>query len=131
MRDRAVTLSLLGRTPSAQMTWTKNPTRATPILVLLRDGQGSRPSQLRLETNYNEPHHRNEPGGGAGGALGQRKSFRESTWGTKDSQGNSIRVDLLLGKPRKTDEPGENQTVTEEVKHFVPAGNHNMGYIVH
>ena len=46
-----------------------------------------------IEGGRNESHDRNEPGRGAGGALGHTEPFIESVGGAKDSQGDSIRVD--------------------------------------
>ena len=46
-----------------------------------------------IEAGRNESRDRNEPGRGAGGALGNTEPFIESVEGAEDSQGDSIRVD--------------------------------------
>ena len=46
-----------------------------------------------IKTGRNEAHHRSEPGGGAGGALGHTEPFVESVGRAEGSQGDSIRVD--------------------------------------
>ena len=46
-----------------------------------------------IEAGRNESHDQNEPGRGAGGALGQTEPFIESVGGAEGSQGDSIRVD--------------------------------------
>ena len=46
-----------------------------------------------IEAGRNESHDRNEPGRGAGCALGHAKPFVESVGGAEGSQGDSIRVD--------------------------------------
>ena len=46
-----------------------------------------------IEAGRNESHNRNEPGRGAGGALGHTEPFIESVEGAESSQGDSIRVD--------------------------------------
>ena len=46
-----------------------------------------------LKAGCNESHDRNEPGRGAGSALGHMESFRESVGGVEGSQGDSIGVD--------------------------------------
>ena len=46
-----------------------------------------------IKAGRNESHDRNEPGRGAGGALGHTESFIKSVGGAEGSQGDSIRVD--------------------------------------
>ena len=46
-----------------------------------------------IEAGRDEFHDRNEPGKGAGGALGHVEPFRESVGRAEGSQGDSIRVD--------------------------------------
>ena len=46
-----------------------------------------------MKTSRNESHGRNEPGGGAGGALGYTEPFVESVGRAEGSQGDSIWVD--------------------------------------
>ena len=46
-----------------------------------------------IKAGRNESHDRNEPGRGAGGALGHTEPFIESVGGAEGSQGDSIRVD--------------------------------------
>ena len=46
-----------------------------------------------IEAGLDESHDRNEPGRGAGGALGHTEPCIESVGGAEGSQGDSIRVD--------------------------------------
>ena len=46
-----------------------------------------------LKAGRNEFHDRNEPGRGAGGALGYTEPFVESVGCAEGSQGDNIRVD--------------------------------------
>ena len=46
-----------------------------------------------IKAGRNESHDRNEPGRGAGGALGHTEPFVESVGRAEGSQGDSIRVD--------------------------------------
>ena len=46
-----------------------------------------------IEAARDEPHDRDEPGGGAGGALRHAQPFIESVGGEEGNQRNSIRVD--------------------------------------
>ena len=46
-----------------------------------------------IEAGRNESHDRNEPGRGAGFALGHAEQFVESVGGAEGSQGESIRMD--------------------------------------
>ena len=46
-----------------------------------------------IKAGRNESHDRNEPGGGADGALGHTEPFVESVGRKEGSQGDSIRVD--------------------------------------
>ena len=68
----------------------------------------------------------NQAGGGAGGTLGHTEPFIESVGRAEGSQGDSIRVDCYLSKPREKVEHGENRTAAEGVKHPVDAGNRNL-----
>ena len=99
----------------------------------LRDESDSRTSRLHrqdhadvIEAGRNESHDRNEPGRGAGGALGHTEPFIESVGGAEGSQGDSIGVDCSLSKPREKVEHGENRAATEGVKHLVDAGDRNL-----
>ena len=63
----------------------------------LRGEWDSRPSRLHrqdiIKVGRSESHDRNEPGGGAGGALGHTESFVESVGRAEGSHEDSIRVD--------------------------------------
>ena len=75
-----------------------------------------------MKASRNESHGQNEPGGGAGGALGCTEPFVESVGRAEGSQGDSIWVDCELSKPREKVEHGENRTAAEGVKHLAKRG---------
>ena len=60
------------------------------------------------ETGRDECHDRDEPSRSAGCAWGRAEPFIESVGGAKRSQGDSIRMDCYLSKPRGKVEHGDN-----------------------
>lgn len=76
--------------------------RAGGIIKVLSDS---------AEAACNKYHHRNEPRGGAGSALGHVKSFVGAARGANVSEGDNVRVDRSLSKRQEKNRHRECQAL--------------------